>query len=425
MKQKLLFHPELLSQDRLRKFEAFFDILNLKGIQRPKSRGRKPADKMSIIRALIFRNLRGLPTLTDLKIELLERPSLAYILGFEPGVIPPVERFSYFLRNEDNELLQRIRENLVKCLISSGEIKGRYLSIDTCPVKANVKENNLKTNVKNRFDKKRIPKGDPDARLGAYAIFTGKDKRVQYFWGYRNHIINDAKTELPLIEVTKPANVHGSTLAIQNLRYIKDVLGLHPKAVIGDSEFDSSPILEYILGTMKAKPVIAKNPRGGVPSTTKLSSKGVPICIAGFEIKPRGVFYDKHQQRWRHKFICPIRASKKFAKKHPYCPWFHPKFTEGTGCYRYIRVDVDDSIRHRIDYGSEEFKRIYNMRTSSERVFSRLLSVLMQEPTVKGLASTANSYTIAHITVLAVAHFATVVKERDKIRFVKSFLQNF
>ena len=62
------------------------------------------------------------------------------------------------------------------------KFKRRYLSIDTCPVKANVKKNNLKTNVKNRFDKKRIPKGDPDARLGAYAIFTGKDKRVQYFW---------------------------------------------------------------------------------------------------------------------------------------------------------------------------------------------------------------------------------------------------
>jgi len=100
LKQKLLFHPELLSQDQLGKFETLFDILNPKGIQRPKSRGRrKPTDKMSIIRALICRNLRGLPTLTFLKIELLERPSLVYILGFEPGVIPPVERFSYFLRN--------------------------------------------------------------------------------------------------------------------------------------------------------------------------------------------------------------------------------------------------------------------------------------------------------------------------------------
>jgi len=214
-------------------------------------------------------------------------------------------------------------------------------------------------------------------------------------------------------------------LAVQGLRYVKEMLGLHPKAVIGDSEFDSSPILEYILDEMRAKPVIAKNPRGDVPSTTKPSSKGVPICIALFEMKSRGVFYDKIEKRWRHKFICPIGASKKFAKKHPYCPLFHPKFTEGTGCYRYIRVDVDDSTRHRIDYGSEEFKKIYNMRTSSERVFSRLLSVLMQEPAVKGLASTANSCTIAHITVLAVAYFATVMKERDKIRFVKSFLQNF
>jgi len=399
--------------------------LDLQAIERSRARGRRPTDKANILRASIFKNLRGLPTLSDLVTELLERPSLAYILGFEPGVIPPVERFSHFLREEDNRLLQRTKENLLKCLISSGEIKGNYLSLDTCPIKANVRQNNLKTNVKNRFNKNCIPKGDPDARLSAFAIFTGKGKKVQYFWGYRNHIINNATTELPLVEITKPANVHGSTLAIQSLRYVKETLGLHPKAVIGDSEFDSSPILEYILDEMRAKPVIAKNPRGGAPSTTKLSSKGVPICIAGFEMASRGVFYDKLQKRWRHKFICPIRASKKFAKKYPYCPWFHPKFTQGSGCYRYIRVDVDDSIRYRIDYGSEEFKRIYNLRTSSERVFSRLLSVLMQQPTVKGLVSTANSCTIAHITVLAVAHFAITVKERDKIRFVKSFIQNF
>jgi len=382
LRQKLLFHPEVFSKDRLKKFELFFDTLNLRAPQKPISKGRRPTDKMSIIRALIFRNLRGLPTLTDLVVELLERPSL-------------------------------------------GQIKGKYLSLDNCPIKANVKENNLKTNVKNRFNKKLIPKGDPDARLGAYVTFTGREKKIQYFWGYRNHIINDAEKELPLVEVTKPANVHGSTLAVQNLQYVKETLNLSPEAVTGDSEFDSSPILEYILNTMEAKPVIAKNPRGGAPSTTKLSSKGVPICLAGFEMASRGKFYDKKQNRWRHKFICPIRASKKFAKKQPCCPWFHPKFTEGTGCYRYIRIDVDDTIRYRIDYGSEEFKRIYNLRTSSERLFSRLLSVLMQEPSVKGLTSTANSCTLAHITVLAVAYFAKAMKEQDKIRFVKSFLQNF
>ena len=277
MRQRLLFHSEALSKDRSKKFEIFFDILDLQAIERSRTRGRRPTDKGNILRALIFKNLRGLPTLSDLVTELLERPSLAYISGFEPGIIPPVERFSHFLREEDNRLLQRIRENLLKRLISSGEIKGIYLSLDTCPIKANVRQNNLKTNVKKRFDKKSVPRGDPDARLGTFAIFTGKRKKIQYFWGCRNHIINDATTELPLVEITKPANVHGSTLAIQNLRYVKETLGLQPRAVIGDSEFDSSLILEYILDEMRAKPVIAKNPRGGAPPTIKLSSKGAPI----------------------------------------------------------------------------------------------------------------------------------------------------
>ena len=98
MRQRLLFHPEALSEDRLKKFETSFDILDLQAIERSRTRGRNPANKANILRVLIFKNLRGLPTLSDLVTELLERPSLAYILGFKPGIIPPVERFSHFLR---------------------------------------------------------------------------------------------------------------------------------------------------------------------------------------------------------------------------------------------------------------------------------------------------------------------------------------
>ena len=125
----------------------------------------------------------------------------------------------------------------------------------------------------------------------------------------------------------------------------------------------------------------------------------------------RGIFLDRKQNRKRHKFVCPIKGSKKFAKDHPYCPWLHPRFVEGTGCYSYLRVDVDESIRASINYVSESYKRDFNKRTSSERVFSRLLSILMQKPSVIGLAATANLCTISHITVLAVAYFSSFVKE--------------
>ena len=83
------------------------------------------------------------------RLKLYERPTLASILGFIPGDKPvPVERFSSYLKNADNKLLQKLRISLVEKLIELKVIKGKYLSADSCPIKANVKENNLKTNVR-------------------------------------------------------------------------------------------------------------------------------------------------------------------------------------------------------------------------------------------------------------------------------------
>ena len=57
-----------------------------------------------------------------------------------------------------------------------------------------------------------------------------------------------------------------------------------------------------------------------------------------------------------------------------------------------------------------------------ERIFSRLLAISMQRPTVIGLTATQNHCTIAHITVLLVALTAHRLGYEDKIRYVKSFL---
>ncbi|MBL7071736.1 MAG: transposase [Candidatus Omnitrophica bacterium] len=316
-----------------------------------------------------------------------------------------------------------MRQRLVKDLIELGHISGRYISVDSCPIKANVKENNLKTNVRNRFDKTRIPKGDPDARLGAYAVYPSK-RKVEYFWGYRNHVLNDALSELPIAEITEPANVYEQRLIIPQLKYAKKAFKLPVEAVLGDSAFDSHTIIEFIVKKLRAKPVIARNPRRSKDPDIKLSRKGIPICVAGFEMVSRGKFYDKEQNRMRHKFVCPIKAGKKFARKVGwFCPWNHPKFYSNRyGCTTNLRIDVDTSIRDNIDYGSQTFKKLYNLRGSSERIFSRLLSILMQRPSVIGLNATRNLCTIAHITVLLVALAAVKTGNKNKARFVKSFI---
>lgn len=420
-----MFQPQLLFTHELscayvKKFEGLFSLIQFPKITH-KTLRRPPHPLPALLNALIYKNLCSIVSLSELSRQIHLLPQIAQVCGFHS--FPSTERFSSFLIDTPNPILQNVRIHLVKELIRLKQIKGQFIAGDSCPIKANVKENNLKTSMPNRFNKYLIPKGDSDARLSAYTIFPDK-KKPQFFWGYRNFILNDAIAELPVAEITVPANIYEQHLIIPQLTHTKKTFKLPIQAVMGDSAFDSYTIVNFIVKTLKAKPVIPKNKRRSKNPDIKLSSKGIPLCAAGFEMISMGKYYDKEQNRTRHKFACPLKVSKKFAKKIGwFCPWNHPKFFSNRfGCTTNLRIDLDTSIRQNIDYGSQSFKKLYNLRSSCERIFSRLLSILMQRPTVKGLNATRNFCTIAHITVLLVALLAVKTGNKNKIRFVKSFI---
>ena len=266
--------------------------------------------------------------------------------------------------------MQSIRINLVNQLIQIKEISGHFLSIDSAPVPIVVRENNLKTSMKDRFNKTKPPKRDPEARLGVMIHFINPfQKEPQYFWGYRNHSIADCDSELPVWELTKPANVQDTTLFIPLFNKILDHFNFEIQGVMADAAYDSENNLKFVIDDLHALPRIARNLRWEKLRDVNLSSKGGRICIAGFEMIYWGKFKDRG--KIRKKFVCPITHSKKFARQVPTCPWNHPAFQKGKGCTAYLRGDKD--VRKDIDYGSYVFKEHYNKRTSSERVFSRLL----------------------------------------------------
>lgn len=418
--QNLLFTREI-NLNYLKKIESIFSVLPAG--DKHSLQGRPPHPPSAMLNALIFKNLNAIPNLAELTRKIKFYPAVAQACGFKS--FPSKERFSSFLKDTPNKVFQSIRKKLVLYLIELKEISGKAISTDSCPVKSPVRENNLKTTVPNRFDKILIPKSDPDCRLGIYTVYP-TEKKLQYFWGYKNHMLNDALSELPIVEVTKPANLHDSQLLIPQLQYLKENFPLKIQAVIGDAAFDSSPIIEFIVKELKAKPIIARNPRGKCNPDVKLSSDNVPICIAGFQMTSWGKYYDKEQNRLRHKFVCPIKSSKKFAQRVGFCPWNHPNFFNNRfGCVVNLRIDVDSSIRNSIDYRSKTFKKLYALRTSSERIFSRFLTFCMQTPSVKGLNATSNICTIAHITLLALALSAVKTGNTDKIRFIKRLIPNF
>ncbi len=424
-KQKLLFSAEtIFNLKPLEKYEILFSFLDTSPLQQLyPSTGRAPIPYEALLRAIVYKNIRTLSYLSDLVTELQDNPNLALMLGFHPLHLPCVENFSAFLQDTKNNIFQEVKASMVTKLISLKKIKGTYLSFDSSNIPVKVKENNLKTSVKARFDKTKIPKADPDCRLGIMVHFPKPfQKEIKYFWGYRNFVLSDALSELPISEETKPANVVDSRVAIPQLKSAKSKFNLiNIRGVIADAGLDSAKVLLFIINDLKAKPYIARNPRRGKDPNLKVSSTGNRICIAGFEMLYWGKF--KEGNRTRLKFVCPITHSKKFRKEHPYCPWFHPQFIKGKGCFAYTQT-VDEGIRKKIDYGSPKFKKIYNLRSGSERIFSRLLNLCMQNPSVRGLQAISNHCTIAHITVLLVALTAAKTGNKDKIRFVKSFLPN-
>jgi len=130
--QSLLIPPEGLTEDRFSKYIFLFSHLNTQPLINSTSTiGRPPLSRPSLLRALIYKNIRCFPSLTELVIELKENPAIAECCGFNPGLnLPNVERFSTFLRDTPNFLLQQIRNNLVFQLVELKEISGKYLVTD-------------------------------------------------------------------------------------------------------------------------------------------------------------------------------------------------------------------------------------------------------------------------------------------------------
>ena len=419
MHQRCLILPESIPPST--RYEKLFE--NLPEIPSKRTRrGRPRVSRDTLLKALIYRNLRGIDKLVELEFELRSNPSIAEPLGFNPLRRPPSdERFSDFLRSHPNGYFQSVREALVQQLITQGVVSGNGVAFDSCAIEASVKENNLKTSMKDRYEKHHLPPGDKDARLGVCVHFPSPfKKKIHYFWGYRNHIINDLDSELPIVELTLQANKDEKKVALSMLKTLHQDFSLPTEVVAGDANYDVEEILHYIIEEVKAEAMIPRNPRNMQNTAYTLKKDGV-YCQAALPMYRKGKMTTKGITYLQ--YSCPLHWSKAFLGQYLLCPAGHPKFLQQKGCNVLIRMTP--SIRDKINYGTHRFKETYNRRTSVERVFSRLLSISMQNPTVKGLRAVRNHCTIAHITVLLVALTAHRMGCDDKVRFVKSFVPNF
>ena len=120
-----------------------------------------------------------------------------------------------------------------------------FSSLDSTPVAANRKQNGPKSFTKNKFNPQKQPKADPDCALDVHSASNQHNERR---YAYKRHVLVDCISGLPLYELTTPANIMDSTVAVDILAAANQILPLQGRSFLVDKGCDA----KIICNTVKA-----------------------------------------------------------------------------------------------------------------------------------------------------------------------------
>ena len=359
--------------------------------------GRRGFPKEAMVCAFIVMKCEGFSQITDLMDHLDNNRLIAHYCGFnimEP--LPSYWTYDRFLRQLDKGALKAVVADLVRQLYELGIVDASFIGLDSTPVMANTKQNNPKSFAKSKFSKENHPKSDPDCALGVHSASNQhNERRYEFYWGYKSHVLVDCISGLPLYELTTPANMTDASVVPDILRSADAVLPLRECTFLGDKGYDVKTVYSLVKDAYEGEAVIPLNKRN-TKNPEKLSV-GNPICEAGLAMSKDGKTTDNG--RTRQKFCCPFRQSKTGV-----CPCNHKNWNNGKknrGCTKY--KTVPDDYRLSIDRECLRFKRIYALRTECARYNSRFKASGQERLWVRNGTSAANLNTLAHISALSVA----------------------
>ncbi len=376
--------------------------------------GRKGFSKRALLRAYIVMKCECFSYITDLVDYLNNNLLIAYCCGFDiTKPLPSYWTYDNFILDLDNELLKKLMHSQVLKLSEMGIIDTSFIALDSTPVNANTHQNNPKSFAKNKFAKDNQPKSDKDCGLGVHTASNQHNERnFEYFWGYKNHVLVDCITGLPIFEKTTTADVADSSVALEILSQTNSYISLEECTFLADKGYDVKAIYNAVKEQYHGECVIPLNKRN-TKNPKKLSYEH-PICDAGLAMHKDGKFSDNGRNR--QKYRCPFKRSNCGE-----CPCNHKNWNNGKknrGCTKYVTLPDD----YRLSIGREciSFKEIYSLRTEAERYNARFKQTGQERLWVHSFNAAQNLNSIAHIALLAVAFSAIVTNSQKSYRCLKS-----
>jgi len=201
--------------------------------------GRPPRNPMGILKVLIVKRFRNIPSDRELYRRLWSDPELRELCDIEEHEKPyHPSQMSRFRQRIGPERLERLMEELVGRLRNAGVVKGEIVACDATFIQAYSKR-----------DPKDDSRGysDPDARVGR--------AEKGYRLGYKLHLAVDACSELPLAVVMAPANENEKKHAPKLLEKAVKASNGEIKVLVADSQYSSRKLRSHI-SSHGIKPVI-------------------------------------------------------------------------------------------------------------------------------------------------------------------------
>lgn len=220
--------------------------------------GRRGFQKEAMVCAFVVMKCEGFSQITDLADYLDNNRLIAHYCDFEiMRPLPSYWTYDRFLKKLNNGALKEIMSGLVKKLYELGIVDASFIGLDSTPIAANTRQNNPKSFAKDKFKPENRPKADPDCALGVHSASNQhNERRYEFYWGYKNHVLVDCISGLPLYELTTPANVMDSAVMENILHSANAVLPIKECTFIGDKGYDAKAVYNLVKDVYGGEAVI-------------------------------------------------------------------------------------------------------------------------------------------------------------------------
>ena len=416
--------------ENLADLERFSMLLNylpdeklMKTLESRRKRGRDDypvrAVWNSILAGIVYQHL----SIESLRRELMRNAQLRQLCGFDllkgMAAVPSSNAYTNFLKLllKQSVLIEEMFNDLVEKLRELLPGFGEMLAIDSKAINSRARRESQNKNIDAR--------GESDADKGV-KTYKGKHKdgspwkTVKSWFGFKLHLIVDAKYELPVAYTVTRASAADITVGrdmVADLASERPVVLEKAKYLLGDKAYDDTEMITTLWDEHEIKSVIdirdlwkidgarlvhgqrnvSHDYEGNVSCHCPVEWVKRPMAFGGFE-----------KERQTLKYRCPARHYGLQCKGKDKC-WISDN----------IRIDISSNRRifTPLARSSYKWKTMYKKRSSVERVNSRLdESFGFEKHFIRGGDKMKVRCGLALIVMLGMAYGRVKQKQYERIR---------